>query len=66
MNNITKLEVDIYNEAIRERDYVQGISHCTKIIVILISLYNCTKNPKGDDRGGSRLSNDYWLVILSW
>jgi len=41
MNNITKLEVDIYNEAIRHR--VQSISHCTKIIVIIISLYNREK-----------------------
>jgi len=31
MNNITKLEVDVYNETIRH--YVQSISHCTKIIV---------------------------------
>jgi len=46
MNSIKKLEVDIYNEAIRH--HVQSISHCTKIIV---SIAAQEKNP-GDDRGG--------------
>ena len=39
MNNITKLEVDIYNEAIKH--YIQSthwLSDCTKITVIIISL----------------------------
>ena len=41
MNNITKLDVDTQNEAIRR--YEQSISHCTKIIVVIISVYNCVR-----------------------